>query len=213
MLVLEALVVVLIICGVVAFLNVKRKQKDRAGVNSLIQSIGLTSDQHALQLEDQFAGAEDADPEAVKELIKSAKANEKALYQHIVSLYLKRDANMLSQLGSKVNGVTDTYLSLMDLLSAPSTTPTVDPEELAALKMELDQAITEKRRLSKELRTVTNTLEDVSDEYAQMFGGTPAFDEIKASKARMMRMIEQTIQELSPEDESAEDAPEPAAEP
>lgn len=192
----EALAIVLLILAAIVFLAMKRKSKDRSAVGTLIQSIGLTTDQHALELEERLSEIPGMDEEMMQAMLASAKQNEKALYQHIITLYLKRDARMLNQLSLKVDGLTNPYMDAMSKLVGIAAANPDMSEELKALQDKLDEATREKRRLSKELRTVSNTLEEVSDEYAQMFGGSRGIEEISASRKRMLRIIENSIKDL-----------------
>lgn len=192
----EALVIVVLILSAIFWLSLKRKSRDRTAVGDLIQSIGLTTDQHSLELEQQLSGSSALEQEALDALLNSAKQNEKALYQHIIALYLKRDVRLLEQLSQKVHGLTSPYCSALSQLNGQGATSKAQQQQLESLQQELDQAIHDKRRLSRELRTVSNTLEEVSDEYAQMFGGSRGMDEINASKKRMLRILENTLKEL-----------------
>lgn len=203
----EALVIVVIILAAILFLTMKRKNNDRAAVGNLIQSIDLTTDQRALELEEQLAGVPGLDEDALRDTLASAKQNEKALYQHIITLYLKRDAKLLNQLSLKVDGLTSPYMKVMSQLQGATAKTADQSEQLQQLQDKLEQTVQEKRRLSKELRVVSTTLEEVSDEYAQMFGGSRGIEEINASRMRMQRIIESSLKQLggNSEDESLAD--------
>lgn len=195
----EALAVVLLILAAISALSFSRKNKDRAAVSDLIQTVSLTTDQHALELEEQLADIPDLDEEVLRSLLKSAKDNEKALYQHIITLYLKRDVRLLNQLSQKVDGLTNPYVKAMTRMTGATQPDANQTEALQKLQAEFDAVLREKRRLSKELRTITQTLDEVSNEYAQMFGGSRGIDEISASRKRMMDILENTLMELGDE--------------
>jgi hypothetical protein len=206
----EALIALLLIFITMLLISMKRKNRDRTAATGLIEKVSKQSELREKEMIDLLGEDSGVDEESLKEIMNEMRVQERGLYQHVIQLYLKRDAKMLSKIDSRVQALVEPYKRL---LSEKSGGAEVDPtllEEIEKIKLEQERLRNDNERLATQLGVAMETMDEVSTEYSMMFSGSKAADELSASKERMFKIFqkggekfEETVSE-SPEAEGVQ---------
>lgn len=201
----EALIALLLVFIIMLLISMKRKSRDRAAATGLIKKVSSGGEMREQELLDLLGEDSGIDDENLKSYIKGIQEQEKALYQHVIQLYLKRDVQMLAKIDQQVQALSEPY---RQLLSEKSGGTEIDPalqEEVDRIKAEQEMLRNDNERLATQLGVAMETMDEVSTEYSMMFGGSKAVEELSASKEKMMAIFQQGTEKFAEtlEDEEA----------
>jgi hypothetical protein len=204
----ELFLVSIVVACIVVYLIVSKNQRDRAAMRTLVARIKEDSgrrEQETRKIMEERYGFTGAD---LEEIVKKIAREEKAFYQVLLDVYLKRNADALQNLSVDYEGSVDTYRTLefphRDNASADADEESVDSEELMLLKEE-------NMRLTEELQVTMDTMGRMLSEYSLMFaGGT----DTSLDKDKMREMLASDTQpsEQDTIQEDKEETTEPVAE-
>jgi hypothetical protein len=151
---------------------------------------------------------------------------EKRLYRQVFDLILRRNLKELNALDQRLGALIAPLLELLASQPGNGQARTGDAPLLESLQAELENARRvigeqtahiqqikeETTRLSEQLSTALETLEEVSGEYSKMFGSSQNSEELAFSLQRMRNLFHETesrlrqAETLSPEPSSVDGA-------
>ncbi|MCW8945374.1 MAG: hypothetical protein OQL27_11415 [Sedimenticola sp.] len=195
----ELFVISIIVTIVFAFLAFSKRQRDRASVKQLVARIkedGDRREQETRKVMEERFGFAGADLEAI---VKKIVRNEKAFYQVLIDVYLKRNTEAVPNLSVDYESSVDTYRTLeiprSGEATAVSTEDGIDSDELMLLKEE-------NQRLTEELQVTMDTMGRMLSEYSLMFSGGGDSD---LDKEKMRDMLAPEMSAAEAGAESSED--------
>lgn len=164
----ELLLLSVIYAGVVNFLALAKRRRERSAIKKLIARIKEDSgrrEAETRQIMQQRFGLSDAN---LEETVHKIAREEKAFYQTLIDVFLRRDTEALQNLSVDYEGSVDAYRTI----DVPGPAEPVNgagesddhTEELILLKAE-------NQRLTDELQLTMDTMGNMLSEYTQMFAG------------------------------------------
>lgn len=205
----EAFIALLLVFIIILLISMKRRKRDRAAASGLIKKVSKGNELREKEMFDLLGEDSGVDEGCLKEIINEMRTQERALYQHVIQLYLKRDAKMLSKIEGQVQALAEPYKRL---LSEKSGGTEVDPgllEEIEKIKLEQNRLRADNERLATQLGVAMETMDEVSTEYSMLFSSSKAADELNASKTRMLTIFQKggdRFEETAHENLEAEEA-------
>lgn len=170
MILAELLLLGMAYAGVVTFLFLSKRRRERAAIKKLIARIRQDSDRRGAEtrqiLQQRYGLSGAALEEAVHKIVRE----EKGFYQTLIDLFLRRDTEALQNLAVDYEKSVETYRSIeLPVPEVAEPAPTADApdhseDELALLKAE-------NQRLAEELQLTMDTMGTMLSEYTQMFAG------------------------------------------
>ncbi|MBQ0724121.1 MAG: hypothetical protein KBT50_00800 [Cycloclasticus sp.] len=187
-------VVLLVAAGlfVVYYLGGRQKKEAHNAIKSLTKKIKKNSEERKGTVADDVAFSA-MDEEQKKELLVEIQQTESKLYQHVAKLFLQKDVSDLALLDAHVNEISVPYLKAIKSAAVHSEAQNSNALEVSELNSQLSTVLDEKERLSQQLGAALKTLDEVSNEYANMFDGSKDKDELIKSKARMLGYYERGV--------------------
>ena len=198
-------VVLLVAAGlfVVYYLGGRQKKEAHNAIKSLTKKIKKNSEERKDTVADDVVFST-MDEEQKNELLVEIQQTESKLYQHVAKLFLQKDVSDLALLDAHVNEISVPYLKAIKSASGHSEAQNNNSLEVSELNSQLSTVIGEKERLSQQLGAALKTLEEVSNEYANMFDGSKEKEELIKSKARMLAYYQRGVMEDKDEASSKE---------
>jgi hypothetical protein len=157
-----ALVVTLVLAGVLAWI-LRRRRRDRAAAEGLVAKVRKSEPQRRGALRERFEEAGIAADEA-EDLCQRLIANERHFYDHLLAVYLERDAEGMGRMDERLQSVVAPYLTL-----ARSGAPAA-PAAAAADTRDTERLRQMVQTLSQDMSLYRGTLNRVFSEYTAMFG-------------------------------------------
>ncbi|PCI21038.1 MAG: hypothetical protein COB62_03990 [Piscirickettsiaceae bacterium] len=191
----EVIVLGVIFVGVVYLLGGKKKKTEHQAVVSLIKTL---KNRHKTRTDDfqELTELPAFDEESLQDLLADIHKKETSLYQHIVKIFLQKEAEHLKSIDQHVNSLSEPYWQVIKGLAASDGASIVsDDQRLAEMKAALNIALGEKERLAGQLSSAIATLDEVSKEYTKLFSSSRDVDELNASKELVLDFYRQAIQE------------------
>jgi hypothetical protein len=157
-----ALIVTLVLAGVLAGI-LRRRRRDRAAAEGLVAKIRKSEPQRRGALKERFEDAGIGADEA-EDLCQRLIANGRHFYDHLLAVYLERDAEGMGRIDERLESVIASYLTLArtGAPAAPAAAAT-DTGETARLRQMVQM-------LSQDMSLYRGTLNRVFSEYTAMFG-------------------------------------------
>ncbi len=196
-LVAEALVALLLVFIVLLLFSIKRKSRDRTAADRLIKKISKGKLLRERELLDVLGEETSFDSEALKAHINEIQNQERALCQHVVQLFLKRDVAMFAKIDSQVQALSEPYGRLLLEKNGEAEIDPALQEEIEQIKADQERLREDNERLATQLGVAIETMNEVSSEYSMMFGGSKAVEELSASKERMMKIFQQGTEKFT----------------
>ncbi|TVO75517.1 hypothetical protein [Sedimenticola selenatireducens] len=204
----ELFLVSIVAACIVVYLMVSKHQRDRAAMRTLVARIKEDSgrrEQETRKIMEERYGFTGVD---LEEIVKKIAREEKAFYQVLLDVYLKRNADALQNLSVDYEGSVETYRTLeiprRGNAVADTDGESVDSEEVMHLKEE-------NLRLTEELQLTMDTMGRMLSEYSLMFsGGTDT--SLDKDKMREMLASDTKPAEQPAVQEDVEKTTEPVAE-
>ncbi|MCX7086900.1 MAG: hypothetical protein NTV00_02480 [Methylococcales bacterium] len=204
---LDSVVVILMIEALVAlFLLVmglylwsrKKKSGDFQVAHALINQLGETHTLRTERLENLIVESCELEAGDLQALLKNIDVREKALYQQIIQVFLNRDPKVLKELDAYIQDLSKPYCAMLKKVGG-NNAPNAAATATAAAAAEADLAIAQEKiarlmdknsAITQQLQLALRTVDEVSDEYTQMFNGTKGEIELRASYRRFMRIFQ-----------------------
>lgn len=189
----EAIVMLLGALFLLLYRGSKKDRTDRAHAEVLIGNIHQAAGVHERDLSAALADdAEWLDPSLRRATLEEVLHKEKALYRQAIQAFLSRDADQLAEIERHVRGLSEPYCRLIRQLLEKA--PQAAGDRVAALEAELRQERAEARATGEQLRVALAALEDVSNEYADLFGAHHTTAELSASLAKVLATFHSAAQ-------------------
>ena len=181
-----------------------RKNQVRAFGRSIGHSSSQPPDMRELEsMSEWLSGSYGLDEGASQEIITKLTDQEKVFFQALRTSVIQQNSESFQK-------VTRHYDRLKDIFTGikpeKESTPEIDPEilqqfeqEITLLKEQTGALEDDKQQLTSDLQTANDTLNSVIDEYSMMFGQKEDTEALMQSKAKMIQMLEQSINRFSNE--------------
>ncbi len=192
----EAIVALL---GVLILLIYRRSRKgrdDRDHATALVNRINHEDVAH----EQRLANALSESAELLDETLRSATVEEvlrkeKALYRQAIQAFLSQDPLKLAEIDRHVRGLSEPYCRLIGRLLEQAPRREAAPDaRVAKLEAELLRAQAEADSAKEQLSAAMEALDDVSNEYARMFGSARTAKELRDSLDRVFAVFRRVLQ-------------------
>jgi hypothetical protein len=175
----------------------RKKRLDRAEAGRFIDRVNETGESRLAEL--YAALAPDGGPPSepwFRTLLEEIMAREKAIYRQAFEAFLNRDAARLAEIDAQVRELAEPYCRLIEQWreKLPKYDPTRDLERIDELQAEVLRTRAEADHARAELALALESLEDVSAEYAKMFGSRKTADQLQASLGRVLGIFRRTTQ-------------------
>ena len=202
---LDSVVVILMIEALVAlFLLVlglylwsrKKKSGDFQVAHALINQLGETHTLRTERLGNLIIERCELEAGDFEALLKNIDAREHALYQQIIQVFLNRDPKVLKELDAYIQDMSKPYCAMLKKVgnntpNAAATAATATAEaDLAIAQEKIARLMDKNSTITQQLQLALRTVDEVSDEYTQMFNGTKGEVELRASYRRFMRIFQ-----------------------
>ncbi|MEH6502482.1 MAG: hypothetical protein V7682_01135 [Cycloclasticus sp.] len=189
----EVLFAVLIILGLILFVASRQKKTTHKAIQTLIKKIkkNAVNRKEKVNEDDVFSSL---DGNLIDELFEEVREKESKMYQHIVKIFLKKEADDLKSLDSYMDEISAPYWKALKEVVEQSRVNVQDGADSSPVSMEMTLVVNENERLSEQLSAALKTLDEVSNEYANMFDGKKEREELNSSRARVLDHFHQVLQ-------------------
>lgn len=189
----EVLFAVFGILGLVFFISKGKKKTTDKAIQVLVKRIKTNAVTRKEKVnEDEIFSSFDS--KLIDELFDEVREKESKMYQHIVKIFLKKEPDDIKTLDVHMDEISAPYWKALKEVVERSQLKAEDGADLTAIRAELELSLNEKDRLSEQLSTALKTLDEVSNEYVNMFEGKKEREELNKSKARVMDCFHQALQ-------------------
>ncbi len=207
--VVEALILALAILAALLWLWHRRRHREHDAARRLVDRLGRTlpgqTEELGTVLEEIAALADD---ERRAEFIEAVLSREKALYRHILQLFLEQDGRLLSRLEQQVRALIEPYRELLrDLPGGGGDTepaPQTD-EELRLARERIQRLASENEELARQLQIAMETIESLSSEYTRMFAPDRTGAELEQSRRRILETLQASQRRLQRDSAAPDD--------
>ncbi|SMF96924.1 hypothetical protein SAMN02949497_4338 [Methylomagnum ishizawai] len=178
----EAIVALLCALVLLWYLGARKTRAERGEAAALVERINSEDEAHEQRLAQALSDGGNLAPSLRDSVLTEVLNKEKALYRQAIQAFLSRDPAKLAEIDRHVQGISEPYCRLIAelLRQAPR------PESNAGLEAALEHAQVENAELQHRLGKTLQALEDVSQEYARMFGNPHTAQELSASLDRVL---------------------------
>lgn len=193
LLVVEVTLLVIVGLVVVYFLGGRQKKEAHNAIDTLTKKIKKNSEERKEKVAGEaiFSAMDEGQK---NDFLVEVEQTESKLYQHVAKIFLQKDVSDLASLDAHVNEISVPYLKAIKGAIVHSEAQTNNTQEVSELSKQLLEANNEKEKLSQQLDDTLKTLDEVSNEYANMFDGNKDKDELIKSKARMLAYYQRAVE-------------------
>ncbi len=189
----EVLIAALVFLGLILFITSRKKKTAHKAVQVLIKKIKANASARKEKVsEDKIFSSFDSN--MVDELFDEVREKESKMYQHIVRIFLKKEASDLNSLDTYMDEISAPYWRALKEVVEQSQVNVQGGDELSTVNAERALVVNENERLSEQLALALKTLDEVSNEYANMFDGKKEREELNSSRARVLDHFYQVLQ-------------------
>ncbi len=198
----EALAALLLLAIIGFWLFRHRQGKEMAEIDNFISHY---EDQAFLKTErlEQFLKKDcGLAPAAIETVLQTIDNAERALFQDVIRLLLKRELNLLNDIEQQINNLAEPYQNLLAHREPlPAQTSAAGAEGDSLDKLTSMERINQ--QLIRQLDTAMKTIDEISAEYTRVFSGNQTALELENSSKKMQQIfadaehhIRQSIKEL-----------------
>ncbi len=194
--VVEGMVALFLLVFIAFFSMSRRKSKERSAAKNLVNKLKKGEKSRREELSVRLSDSCGLKESAIDDVLAEIDGNEKELYQKIVTMVLGRDATLLFEIDKSVQVLSEPFCKLLDKLS---TMEKVDPamsDLIETANTEIQQLRDEREKLSKQLSTAMETMDEVSQEYSKMFGSPKQAEELDSSRKRMLNTYKRAAMKM-----------------
>lgn len=201
-LMVEALVALLLLCGWWLWRARKTKTQDFILAESLVDDIDDTAAQHSQKLAVLLNECCQLEESTKAALLKDIALHEKALYRLFVQLFLDRDTSQLKELQGYLFDLDKPYCKMLQYGSVDYQQAALDKiaptrnQELEFANKEIVRLADENAVLSSQLQEALKTIENISEEYARVFNNTQNEVELRESAKKVLAVFQNTLDSL-----------------
>jgi hypothetical protein len=210
MLAMQLSIALLLLVVIYLVWTLHRHGQEQANLRRFILRMNKGESQNLLRLGERLRLVPAFDEGKLRLALAEYGSQEKRLYRQIFDLILRRNLKELNMLDQRLGALVAPLLDLLASLPEHGSMQAVDPVLIENLQAELrdarvvveDQSARirqlreESHRLSAQLGTALETLEEVSHEYSRMFGADKSAGELASSLQKMQNLFHQTEEKL-----------------
>lgn len=203
MLVSQLFIALLLVVVVYLVWMLRRRTQEQADMRRFILRMKKGESQNQLRIVERLRLVPAYDEDKLFPLLVEYGAQERYLYRQIFDLILRRNLKELNTLDQRLAALIAPLLELLASLPDQLPAQAVDTALMEHLQAELAEARAlieeqtarirllreESSRLSGQLGTALETLEEVSSEYSKMFGSSQSADELAHSLQKMRNIF------------------------
>lgn len=191
---LEAIIALLASVIALVYHARRRKKREKQQAEAWVRKFQSREGQRLESLAGGLAEAGEGMDGALRQnTLAAVNQNERALYHAILDAFLHQDLSKLAELEFQVQSLSAPWQALVrQAASQPALAMAEMQAQTAALAAELEQAqaLAQARQareaVQQQLGQAISALDQVSAEYAKMFGERKTAEELQASRARML---------------------------
>lgn len=207
--VVEALALALAVLAAVLWLWHRHRHREHDAARHLVDRLRKTIPGQGEELNAVLGEiAALADDERRAEFIEAVLSREKALYRHVLRLFLEQDGRLLSRLEQPVRALTEPYRELLRDLPGIGNEAEPDPrtdEELRLAREQIRRLESENEELARQLQIAMETIESLSSEYTRMFAPDRTSAELEQSRRRILETLQASQRRLQRAPETPDD--------
>lgn len=191
----------------------RKHRSDRSEAAALVDRINREDKAHERQLAEALSEtAGMLDENLRNDTLTEVLNKEKALYRQAIQAFLSRDPAKLAEIDRHVRGISEPYCRLISQLlqQAPGSG---QAGETADLEAELMEAKAEVIEAKQQLAAALEALDDVSKEYARMFGSRHTANEVSESLGRVLTIFKRAAGLVEAQPQPTQDEAEPETPP
>lgn len=183
--------------GIVLYLAwvIRRKNHDQAAVRNFIERLKETESQRIEELKQRLQGLTNVSDEQLSQVLEEFSLQEKTLYKQVIEVFLHRSMDSVMAISSRVKAITEPFCKLLTDAKGVDESVLRDMKKARKLIEEqtarMKQLRFESSQLGEQLSTALETLDEVSSEYAKMFGASKSAEELDASQKKMLNTFRQ----------------------
>jgi len=203
MLVSQLFIALLLLVVMFLVWMLRRRTQEQADLRRFILRMKKGESQNQLRLGERLRLVPAFDEAKLLPVLNEYGVQERRLYRQIFDLILRRNLKELNALDQRLGALVAPLLELLATLPDHPPAPDVNNSLMERLQAELAQAHAmieeqtarirllreESSRLTGQLGTALETLEEVSSEYSKMFGSNPNADELAHSLQKMRNVF------------------------
>lgn len=193
----EAIAGLLLLVAVTWFFYYHNKKKDRSAAINLINELKKNEGARNQDLTNIMADAGACNQESFENLVTEVANCERTFYRHIVKMFLDRDSSMLAEVDKRVQALSEPYCAFITQIAENTDADPATAEAIETANSEIDRLTSDTRRLSEQLSITLETMNNVSSEYANMFGGTKEAEELERSRKKMLSFYKNAENRIS----------------
>jgi len=192
----ETIFILALLVLVVPFLRHKKNTVTQSAALTLIKKLEKNKGDRADKLEQLTNDLADIEPGQLSEFLEEIKASEKNFYQHLLRMFFSRDPELLKKIDKKVQGLSEPYHQLLCHSASAASNSEVLNEELQLALQEISRLKNENQDFSKQLEIATNTMDEITAEYTQIFSGKRTELELTNSSKKMLELFRASGQRI-----------------
>ncbi len=206
--VVEALTLALAVLAAVLWLWHRHRHREHDAARRLVERLRKTLPGQGEELNTVLGEIAALADEQRDEFIEAVLSREKALYRHVLRLFLEQDGRLLSRLEQQVRALTEPYRELLRDLPGGGNEAEPDPrtdEELRLAREQIRRLESENEELARQLQIAMETIESLSSEYTRMFAPDRTGAELEQSRRRILETLRASQRRLQRVPETPDD--------
>lgn len=188
----EALFILALLVLAIPILRYKNNSKTQSAALTLIKRLEKNKSGRTDQLEKIINDSTDIEPEQLNEFLEEIEGSEKIFYQHLLRMFFNRDTELLKKIDKKVQNLSDPYCKLLSHTTSIASNNEALTDELQRAQQEIKQLKQENMAISDQLGTAMETMDEITVEYTQIFGGKRTALELENSSKKMLELFRQS---------------------
>ncbi|CAD6881203.1 hypothetical protein [Methylomonas albis] len=182
----EALAFLTLLVIVLFFISRNRRGREMADIDRFITELeeqAIVKNRWLEQFLEENCGLEAAE---IEPLLQEVNASERALFEGVIRLFLKRELALLSEIEQRVGRLTEPYQNLLANRGAiaPAATTQESPQASQLAGMERIN-----QQLVRQLDNAMKTIDEMSAEYTRVFSGNQTALELENSSKKMLQIF------------------------
>lgn len=172
-----------------------RKNRDQNAVRDFVGRLKDTEEDRLLELRERLQALTNTSEENLAMVLSEFSLQEKTLYKQIIEVFLHRSMESVMAIDARVRAITEPFCKLLAESKGTDHSVLEDLEKARQLiedqNARMKQVRFESSQLGEQLSTALETLDEVSSEYAKMFGESKNADELEVSQKKMLNVFHQ----------------------
>lgn len=176
----EALAVLTLLGVALFFMSRKKRGKEMAEIDHFITELeeqALAKDRWLEQFLGENCGLA---PAEIEPLLQEVNASERALFEGVIRLFLKRELVLLSEIEQRIGQLSEPYRNLLATRGTAAPAPSSHVAGLERIN----------QQLVRQLDNAMKTIDEMSAEYTRVFSGNQTALELENSSRKMLQIFQ-----------------------